>query len=210
MVVNDVKDLSQVDSQILHPGTRSLYRYWETIRAENSAPQRHALDLKVLKTLIPNLVMIERDHLRKSFKWRLAGAAACDMYREPLTGTDALARWDTFERSTVQTLYSNVVTGLQPCLLRFRLTTDRGNVIGAEQIGLPLLAKNDAQIHIFGGIFSFDDMREMRHETITRVELFGARMIWTEHLPGDELVARLQRNQGKPSRLSLIRGGKAG
>jgi hypothetical protein len=210
MVVNDVKDLSQVDSQILHPGTRSLYRYWETIRAENSAPQRQALDLKALKALIPNLVMIERDHLRKSYKWRLAGMAASSLYREPLTGTDALARWDTFERSTVQTLYSNVITGLQPCLLRFRLTTDTGETIGAEQIGLPLLAKNDAQIHIFGGIFPFEDMRDKRHAAITRIELFGARMIWTEHLPGDELVARLKRNHGKPSRLSVIRGGKAG
>jgi hypothetical protein len=208
MVVNDVKGLSQVDSQILHPGTRKLYRYWEMIRAENAAPQRQALDLRTLKALIPNLAIIEQDHLRKSYKWRLAGMMACDVYRRALTGTDALACWDAFERKTVETLYGNVVTALQPCLLRFRLTTDEGATIGAEQIGLPLLAKNDARIHIFGGIFPFEDMRDKRHASITRVELFGARMIWTEHLPGDELVARMQNTRKKPQRLSVIRGGR--
>jgi hypothetical protein len=208
MVVNDTKDLSQADSQILHPGTRALYRYWEMIRTENAAPDRNALDLKPIKQLVANLAILERDNLRHSFKWRLAGTAVGALFRDGLTGQDALAHWDSFERATVQTLYGNVVTDLQPCLLRFRLSTELGTVIGAEQVGLPLLGKNQAQIQILSGIFTFEDLRDHRHERITGVELSGARMIWTEHLPGDKLVARLRRGQAHPSGLTLIPGGK--
>jgi hypothetical protein len=207
MIVKDINDSSQADSQILHPGTRSLYRYWETIRAENAAPDRSALDLKQIKALIPNLFVIERDNLRNSFKWRLAGMCVCALYRQQLTAMDALGRWDSFERATVQTLYGNVVTGLQPCLLRFRLTTNEGKTLGAEQVCLPLLSKNHAQIHIFGGIFPFQELAELRHETITGVELSGARTIWTEHLPGDKLVAKLRRSSAG---LTVISGGKQG
>jgi hypothetical protein len=209
MVVNDVKDLNQADSQILHPGTRALYRYWETIRAENAAPARQALDLRAVKSLIPNLALLERDNLRKSYKWRLAGVAVGDLHKESLTGSDALSRWDTFERSTVQKLYGNVVTDLQPCLIRFRLIPDQGEPFGVEQIGLPLLASG-GQIQIFGGMFPFENMRDRHHESITGIELFGARMIWTEHLPGDQLVAKLRRTRDRAANLSVIRGGKEG
>jgi hypothetical protein len=207
MVVNDVNELSQADSQILHPGTRALFRYWETIRAEQAAPNRSMLDLRQIKQLMPNLTIIERDHMRGGFRWRLAGSAVSDIYRQALTGTDALARWDSFERATVQTLYANAVTGPQPCLLRFRLVTELGDVIGVEQIGLPLVGKNHAQMHVFGGIFSFTELRDLSHQRIEHVELASARMIWTEHLPGDQLVARLRRVQ-KPG-LTVVPGGRS-
>jgi hypothetical protein len=208
MVVNDTKDLSQADSQILHPGTRTLYRYWETIRAENAAADRKAIDLRAIKQLVPNLAIIERDNLRHSFKWRLAGTAVGSLFREEVTGQDALSRWDSFERTTIQTLYGNVVADLQPCLIRFRVTTELGITIGAEQVGLPLVGKNPAQIHILSGIFPFQDMRDLHHERIVGIELFGARMIWTEHLPGDKLVERLRQRKNHAPGLKLISGGK--
>ena len=37
--------------EILHPGSRALFRYWETIRMEDSAPNRRRLDLNRLAPL---------------------------------------------------------------------------------------------------------------------------------------------------------------
>ena len=137
MLVNDVHELSQAESHILHPGTRALYRHWEGIRAENAAPHRTDLNLKRISDLLPNLVIIERDDTESSYKWRLAGTQTCQLYKDEITGKDALAGWAGFERDTIVKLFEGVVTNLQPCLIRIRLTTTENQVIAAEMIGLP-------------------------------------------------------------------------
>jgi hypothetical protein len=208
MLVNDNGDLNQAESHILHPGTRALYRYWETIRAENAAPNRSDLELKQISSIVPNLLMLERDHMRQTYKWRLAGTQTCHLYRRELSATDALAGWDSFERDTIKKLLDTVVTSLQPCLLRFRLTTNTDQIIGAEMIGLPLHARNGSRFHVFGGVFPFRDICSITYDDIKQLELSGARTIWTDHLPGDKLVAGLANSSKAMAGLRLIRGGR--
>lgn len=208
MLVNDNMDSGQAYSQILHPGTRTLFRYWEKIRAENAAPNRGDLDLKQISSIVPNLLMLERDHLHQTFRWRLAGSEPCQLFRQRLTGTDALKGWDSYERNTLKQAFETVVTSLQPCLIRVRLTTDRGQAIGAEMLGLPIHARNGMRFHIFGGIFPFRDMSQLAYDSITHRELSGTRFIWTEPLPGDKLVAGLRNPDAFPGGFRLIKGGR--
>jgi hypothetical protein len=208
MLVNDTSELSKAESHILHPGTRTLYRYWETIRAEKAAPNRGDLNLAQIGAIVPNLMMLERDHMRQTYKWRLAGTQICQLYRRELTGTDALAGWDKFERDTIKKLLDTVVTSLQPCLLRYRLTTNSDQVIGAEMIGLPLHARNGSRFHVFGGIFPFRDITGIGYEDIKQLELSGARTIWTDHLPGDKLMEGMPNSSRAMAGLRLIQGGK--
>ncbi|MEQ1524685.1 MAG: hypothetical protein ABL936_25785, partial [Aestuariivirga sp.] len=98
--------------------------------------------------------------------------------------------------------------GLQPCLVRFHLTTDTGQVIGAELIGLPIHARNGSRFHVFGGIFPLRDISNLGYSAITCLELAAARSIWTEPLPGDKLVASLDNPDARPAGLRLIRGGR--
>jgi hypothetical protein len=207
MLVNDISELSQAESHILHPGTRALYRYWETIRAENAAPNRNDLDLKQISTIVPNLMMLERDHMRQTYKWRVAGTNICLLYRRELTGADVLAGWDTFERETIRKLLDTVVTSLQPCLIRYRMTT-MDQVIGAEMLGLPLHARNGSRFHVFGGVFPFREIANLGYDGIKHMELSGARIIWTEHLPGDKLVAALDTSNRYQGGLRVIKGGR--
>ena len=208
MLVNDTSELSQAESHILHPSTRALYRYWEAIRAESAAPNRDDLDLRQISEIVPNLMMLERDHMRQTYKWRLAGTQTSLLYRRELTGTDALTGWDKFERDTIKKLLDTVVTSLQPCLIRFRLTTTMDQVIGAEMLGLPLHARNGSRFHVFGGIFPFRDISQLGYDGIKQLELSGARTIWTEHLPGDKLLAGLPNSSKAMAGLRLIQGGR--
>ena len=105
-------------------------------------------------------------------------------------------------------LFDTVVTSLQPCLVRFRLTTDRDQVIGAELLGLPIHARNGLRFHIFGGVFPFRDISDLGYDGITHMELSGARTIWTEPLPGDKLVASLRGANTSSGGLRLIKGGR--
>jgi hypothetical protein len=206
MLVNDLHELSQAESHILHPGTRALYRHWEAIRAENAAPDKADLNLKRISDLLPNLVMIERDEMEQSYKWRLAGTQTCQLYKDEITGKDALAGWPSFERDTIAKLFDGVVTNLQPCLIRIRLTTTESQVIAAEMVGLPVRAQNNAKIHIFGGIFTFKELSSYNYCGIANLELSSARTIWTEPLPGDKLAASRGAN-GLKSGFKIINGG---
>jgi hypothetical protein len=208
MLVNDNTETSQADSQIMHPGTRTLFRFWEKIRAENAAPSRNDLDLRQISSIVPNLVILDRDLLHQTYKWRLAGSETCLLYRQQLTSTDALKGWEKFERETLRQAFDTVVTRLQPCLVRFRLTTDRGQTIAAELLGLPIHARNGLRFHIFGGVFPFRDISGLGYDAITHRELSGTRFIWTEPLPGDRLVARLQDTDPSHGGLRLIKGGR--
>ncbi len=208
MLVNDTSELNRAETHILHPGTRMLYRYWEAIRAENAAPNRVDLDLAQVSSIVPNLLMLERDHMRHSFKWRLAGTQICDLYRKQLTGTDVLAGWDKFERETIKKLLDTVVTGLQPCLMRYRITTNLDQVIGVEMIGLPLHARNGSRFHVFGGIFPFRDISGLAYDAVKDLELSSTRTIWTDHLPGDKLLAGLPNSSRAMAGLRVIQGGR--
>jgi hypothetical protein len=208
MQANDCHDVSLPESQILHPGSRALFRYWEALRAENAAPSHESLDLKQIAGIVPDLFLMDRDYLRHSYKWRLAGTRICTLFGRELTNNDALEGWDSFERRTIQQLLDGVVTALQPCLLRFRLTTNVGHVIGAELIGLPLHARHTGQFHVLGGVFCFNGHPERGHESIVAQELSGARTIWTEHLPGDKLVASLAQAPRPQPNLKVITGGR--
>jgi len=191
MLVNQESVASQADNHILHPGSRNLFRYWETIRQERAAPAREDLDLAAIRGLIPDLFILGSNGLRPGFTWRLAGSHICELYRRPLTGSDALAGWNPFERGVILRFLQGVTQRLQPCVLRFRLTTTSQELAGVEMLGLPMQAAEQGPIRVLGGLFAFRDISAMAYDGIAAMELSGARTIWTEPLPGDALVAGL-------------------
>ncbi len=189
MVVTGEIETSQAESQILHPSSRALFRWWETMRAESAAPHRALLDLKQVGELVPNLFIIERDRPRHGYRWRLAGTRICELYRRELTGSDVFSGWDNFERETVRRLLDGVAGRLQPAIMRLRLHTSLSQTIGAEWIALPLQPQNRTGIQVFGGLFPFRDISGLSYDAINLQEMASARVIWSEPLPGDSLMS---------------------
>ncbi len=196
---------TQDENHILHPSSRALFRYWETRRAENPAPRRDALDLKLIRQLVPHLYIGEYANRTRMYRWRLAGTAVCELYHRELTGTNMLAGWDSFENDVISRFLSGTLNSRQPAILRFRLTTDRDQIIGAEMVALPILAADEVTTHIFGGVFPFRDPWPLGYTEIARFELTAARHIWTENLP----AAPARASETAPARrnFQVISGG---
>jgi hypothetical protein len=203
MLANDTPELSENDGQILHPGSRMLFRYWEGLRAERPAPSRAELDLKEIRSIVPDLMIIEKDNIRKSYRYRLAGTRVCDLFRNELTYKDAINGWDRFEGDTVRRLYDNIVTQAQPCLVRMRLSTSTTHVIGAEMICLPIQQRHSPRLHILAGLFPFRDMRNLGYDAIAAQELTSVRTIWTEHHAPETVAVHAAMQQP----FQIIRGG---
>ena len=170
--------------EVLHPGSRTIFRHWEAIRGEAPAAHRDDLDLRQLGRYVSWLFIMEHSSRANGYVWRLAGSKICELWRRELTGSDVLAGWDRFERETVRRLLDGVRENFQPCSLRLRLSTSLGQLIDTEIIALPLHARDGHSVHIFGGAMPFRETGILGYDRITGVELASGRTIWTEPIPG--------------------------
>lgn len=169
------------DTQMLHPGSRQLFRYWETLRAEKAYPRREDVDFAAIKAVMPDLVVIERDYLRNSFRYRLAGSRVCSLFDQNLTGKDVFTNWDHFETDVIRRHLEIALTRFQPAVIRMRLTTDREQQLAAELVVLPVQMQNSNRVQLIGGMFPFRPAAGLGHVAIKARELVSARVIWTEH-----------------------------
>jgi hypothetical protein len=169
------------DGQILHPGSRQLFRHWEMLRAERACPTREQFEFAEVKGILPDMVVIDRDFLRSSFKYRLAGTRVCTLFSQNLTGHNVLTGWDSFESDVISRHLLTVINQQQPAVVRMRLTTDRDQVIAAELVALPVQMRDSHRIQIIGGLFPFRAAQSLGHAGIVKRELVSARVIWTEH-----------------------------
>jgi hypothetical protein len=210
-MLQDTQNNDHGDGQILHPGSRKLFSHWEKLRAERACPTREEFDLAPLKTMMADMVVIDRDFLRNTFKYRLAGTAVCALFNKNLTSMNLMDGWDSFESDVISRHLLTVLNQQQPVVIRTRLTTDRGQVVAAELIALPVQMRGSHRIQIIGGLFAFRAAQSLGHAGIVQRELTSARVIWTEHeapptsLEPESMMPPIRQSLRK---FTLIDGGK--
>jgi hypothetical protein len=208
-MLQDTHSTQAVEGQILHPGSRQLFSYWEKLRAERACPTREEFEFGPIKHEIPDMIVIDRDFLRNSFKYRLAGSRPCALFGRNLTGSDVMAGWGNFETDVITRHLNTALNQKQPAVIRMRLTTDRGHVVAAELIALPVQMRGSSRMQIIGGIFPFRAAQSLGHDTIVHQELASARVIWTEHLTAEPEVQVMPPPTSTGRNFTLIDGGKA-
>ncbi len=207
----DIADRTTPPEEILHPGSRTLFRHWETIRGEMSAPPRDWLDLRKITAMVPFVFIIEQDS-RKGFVWRLAGTRLTQLWRRSLTGTRVIELGEEGDRKIFTRLLNGVVEAHQPFIMRFRLLSALNHTIAAEMLGLPLRARNGAGIHVLGCVMPFRDSDTLGYDRLTGFEISSARVIWTEPVPPRPLPLFLEPQPAHaqaPRTFRLINGGRA-
>lgn len=205
MVMSNNSELSQSGVQMLHAGSRKLFRYWEALRAERPCPDRSDIDLRQIVEIMPNMVILNWDILSKTWRYRLVGTEVCGLMDQNLTGEDALGGWDSFERDIVSKSFAIANERRQPCLVRMRFDYIGAPKLAAEMVVLPIFDQKSQQVQLFGSIFPLLNGRQFVPTKLARRELVSARMIWTEHETGDALVAQIGRKAAPM--LRVIHGG---
>jgi hypothetical protein len=197
---------AKTNEDVLHPGSRTLFRYWESLRAERPCPQRGEFRLIDVKEVIPNLFIWTKDVASSSFRYQLSGTAIDRLNCMTMTGRDVFGGWDNFERDAMMRVFQAAHEKLQPALVRMRLFTGLNEIIGAELLALPFRKQNSHEIELLGGLFAFTDLDRVALDRIAYRQLVTARTVWTEHevVP----VAELPHTLKMPFR--VIQGGLSG
>ena len=207
MVMFNNSEASQSGVQMLHPGSRKLFRYWEALRAERPCPNRSDIDLRQIVEIMPNLAILESDSLQNKWVYRLAGTEICTLMGSSQTGKNALAGWDNFEKDAVSKSLVIAQDRAQPCLVRMRLIYERTPILPVEMVVLPFYDEKSVKTQLFAGIFPLLGGRTFLPAYLLRRELVSTRTIWTEHENGDSLLEQVGRTA--TPMLRVIQGGLA-
>lgn len=203
---------TKIPSDIMHPTSRTLFRFWEASRGEMAAAKKQELNLKRVAKILPSLGILEREVAKPVYKWRLAGTGICKLWGHEITGHDVLLGWPEFERQTMLAGFDMVVATLQPCIARFKAVTNLGSEIGVEFIGFPIQDTQSGAIQILTAIVPFRSPDWLGTQDLVNFEISSMRKIWTEALPTDSFgtSANVKLNkQGKMQPfLKVIDGGR--
>lgn len=179
--ITEISTKQQISDAILHPDSRNLFRYWESIRGENSAADRKDIDLKQIKRILPWLAILERHPLKQEYHWRLSGTGADKIWKQELTGQTFMTNCDRFERDTVCRLLDNVIASHQPCVARFKATYGNDEMLGIELLALPVTAADGRTTQILATVVPFRTPYWFGEAELFCLELSSVKMIWTEH-----------------------------
>ncbi|MET0482482.1 MAG: PAS domain-containing protein [Aestuariivirgaceae bacterium] len=169
---------------LLHPGSRALFRHWETIRGERSVPSRSDLDLRKITEIVPWLFILERNPVRQAYRWRLAGTGIGLLWGRELTGGGFLDEWRPHERAGFGAILDRVVAALQPCIAHAHAMSIDGDWVKLELLGVPIRTTAGNQVQILGAVLPLENPRWLGHASLDSLSLQSAKLIWTEPIPG--------------------------
>jgi hypothetical protein len=193
--------------EIGHAASRSLFRYWESIRGERSAPLRSDISLREIRHLLPWMFISERKFGDAAHRLRLAGTGVCQLWGDNMTDKDLFASWSKFERTTMCKLLDSALIDNHPFVMRCRARTARDVSVTLEILGLPVQADDTGSTQVLGLVVPFQDSELLRGERLDSFHLVSVRIIWIEPLPKNR--ASLSHPAGQlQSHLKLIRGGR--
>jgi hypothetical protein len=191
--------------EIAHSGTRHLFRYWESIRKERSAPLRSDIGLHSIRQLLPWVFIAERN--ASAHLLRLAGTGICRLWGVNMTGRDLFEHWPVFERQTMARLLDSASRRRQPFVMRCMARTDSGRRTSLEIIGLPVEADDTGTIQVLGLVVPLSEPDWLRNEPLTSFELISVRIIWTEPLPGEGKLLPDEPSPKRVAHFQVIEGG---
>ncbi len=206
---HDTRSDIAAPDDVMHPGSRQLFCYWERIRGEASAPPRSRIDFKEITRIMPWLALMERAPASRSYMWRLAGTGICRLWGRELTGREVLENWRPHERDSMTKALDGVVTAHQPFVARFAARSLDGDDVGIEILALPVYKDARREPYVLASLMPFREPAWSGESRLTTFGLSSLRVIWTEPLPGEDTRALLP--EGRPRGfLRIINGGLAG
>lgn len=200
MLPNDRNDNEQTGIRLVHAGSRQLFRYWESLRAERAFPARDEIELARISNLLPNITVLEEADAN-FWRHRMAGTTVCELLSEQVTYRDALLGFDRSGREALINVFGAAVSQAHPAVVRLRLIGQH-HVVPAEMIALPVFDSKKNNFQLFCGLFGFNTELLVSGAPLQRRELLSARLISTEYSVNPEIpVFRTSRH------LQLIKGG---
>lgn len=149
---------------ILHPGLKRLFRYWLQLSENGDIPRRKDIDPIALKSILPNLYLLDAGKGPDDLRYRLAGSLIVQAFGfEPggLTRGEIRRRhvpperFAAFDRTSAET--HRVVTDAVISYTHDHMTSYTKDYLAYARLNLPISEDGKTLTGIFGAIFLSSD-----------------------------------------------------
>ncbi len=156
--------ISTDDSFILHPGLKTLFRYWLSLSAGGSVPRRRDIDPVALRTMLPNLYLLDIGDTPDDLRYRLAGGQIVQAFGfEPggLTRAEIRRRhvqpdrYAEFDRTSAET--HRVAAEGFVAYSHDHMTSYTKDFLSYARLNLPISEDGRRPTGVFGAIFLSSD-----------------------------------------------------
>lgn len=103
-----------------HSSIRSVYAYWNQLRAHRPAPFRTEVDPRALARELGDLFLLEG--VREDMRFRLAGSRIVQALGDTMTGRRFSLLWEDAARADAKEAITTVLEAEEPMLLGIRLS----------------------------------------------------------------------------------------
>ncbi len=168
--------------------SRTLYAYWNAVRADRIAPRRFEIEPSQISAILPNTFILEKIG-DAAFRYRLAGTAICEAFGQEFRDTDFLAGWDEEDELSIARLLTVVTQQGGVGLLEIEAQSASGQVGAFEVILLPFVHTRDSIDRIMGAVSPFETPEWLGHEVLTERRLLCSKIVWPNGRPQSMLDA---------------------
>lgn len=159
--------------------TRTLYNYWNELRADRSAPERREIDPTRIRDALSNTFIIESNS-GTDFNFRLAGSHLCSAYCRELKSRSFGSLFASKDQDALGTLFRAVTQDQAVALITFEGFTDRREKLKFETILLPLQHNGQTNARILGGMTALENPYWLGIHPIVEQRISGLRLIWAD------------------------------
>lgn len=143
---------SRARPAIASPRLRTLYAYWNELRAGRAMPARADIDPVDIPRLLPNLLLLDVEPDTGRLKVRVAGTSVVEMYGSDYTGCylDEIEFGD--RRAAVLYDYATCLQTRQLYVSEHSFWTGRDITYRVERVILPLSDDGETVTHLIAGL----------------------------------------------------------
>ena len=165
-----------------HKINQTLLAYWNDVRQNRPAPRRFEIEPSQIAGILPHTFILERI-ASDNFRYRLAGTALCDAFRQEFRDTNFLNGWAEEDRISLERLLSVVTTQAGVGRLDVEIAASAGQTAAFEVVLLPLIHTRDTVDRILGAFSPVDAHDWLGHEQLTTRHLKTTEVIWPDGRP---------------------------
>ncbi|MEJ8574536.1 PAS domain-containing protein [Microbaculum marinum] len=164
--------------RLKHTACRTLYAYWDLLRAGRPAPPRADVEPAEIGRILSDTFILEVPDAA-TFAYRLAGTRVCACFGRELKGENWLAAWTNRDRETLATLMLSIVRDGASAAIEFTGTNAHGQATPFETLLLPLKHRGPGYTRILGATVPLDDPYWLGAHPLTDLALTRLRLIWS-------------------------------
>ncbi|HKK34707.1 MAG TPA: PAS domain-containing protein [Paracoccaceae bacterium] len=180
-----------------HPKTRTLYDYWNELRAGRDAPSRSEVDPRRIADTLESMFIFEA-LAHGQLRFRLAGTALCEMLGMEARGMLAEGVMTDAHAHDITDLAHRTLSGPGVGVMRVRGEDAAGESWTGEILLLPLRSELGDLDRVLGCVAIVGVSRRRRPAAPMRLRCLGSRLLPIETGPGSRRFDPLGAKAGPP------------